>query len=357
MSVWADPDARPAVAWADPDARPVAAWTPGEVRPDFPPGPLGITRTIAGLIFKDDFERAIGAPGSNWTIRAGLWEIAAAAADPGGEGNVLRANPDAAARIEVSAAAFGAYRSELVVQCRMRRDSLIADAGGDTRGDTAFPAIRHNVTEALDNYQVIETNSGVWSSLELYRVLGGANTLLAQYVSGSAGPLGMIHHKISRKTAYQKAWATVAGALRTLAGVDAGLVGDAIAGLSCGWIGGSTAWAEFNNFAAYKNNRVRLTGMPAGHKMRLVYRYTPLNVQEDMIVVETAGVAEVELEHKLCPLVRDQIGTLTAVELLDAANAVVASLTPADGVWGGDEYSYGVSGTLPSWFDAEPARP
>lgn len=314
---------------------------------------MGITRTVAGLIFQDNFERPIGAPGSNWTIRAGLWEIALAQLDSVTHGNVLRANPDAAARIEVAAAVFGAKRTEFVVQSLMRRDSLIADAGGDTRGDTVFPALRHTVTDLAvegtdNNFQVVETNNGVWSSVELYRVLNGANLLLQRYTSGAAGPLGWIQHKISRKTAYQRAWAPVSGALQILSGTDITLADAAIAGFSCGWIAGSTGWAEFNNFSTYRNNRVRMTGMPAGHKMRLVYRYTPLNVQEDMVVVETGGVAEVELEHKLCPLVRDQIGTLTAVELLDASDVVVDSLTPADGVWGGDEYAVD-----PTWTAGE----
>lgn len=298
-----------------------------------PPAAPVLTRTVSGLIFRDDFERAIGAPGANWDIISGSWALAAS--DLGG--TVLRANPAVAAAIRVAPAVFGAARAEMVVQVDMRRQGTTT-AGGDTPGDDAFPSLQHRI-DANNNYQVVETNSGVWSAAALYKVVVGVATLLDDEVSGNSGPLGKLRYKLSRKANYQRSWYEFGG-LRTLIGADAALVAAAEATLACAWLGGSTSWAEFDNFAVYKNNRIRMTGLPAGHKMRIVNRYQPANSQQDIVVVESGGVAVAELEHQLCPLVRDQPGTPAKVELLTAGDVLVAEITPPDGVWGGDEYTY-----------------
>lgn len=295
----------------------------------------GLRRGVAGLIFQDNFDRALGAPGANWEIISGVWAIANT--DLAGIGTVLKASPAATAVIRVAPAVFGAARAELVIQCQMRRQGT-GTVGGDTAGDDVFPSIQHRI-DANNNYQTAESNSGINTAIQLYKVVAGVATLLAEYVSGNLGPLGMISHKISRKTAYQKSWSFHASEI-ILTAADVALIAGAESALGVSWTAGSTSWAEFNNFSAYKNNRVKLSSMPTGHKLRLKSWNSLSGVQEDLVAVEAGGIAEVELEHRRCPLLKDNTLALSDVELLRADNTVLTSLPLADGVWGGDEYLY-----------------
>jgi hypothetical protein len=71
----------------------------------------GITRTTAGLLFADDFNRANGAPGANWTVESGAWDIF---------GNKLRAQPGSGVGIDIRLAAVAA-RLDWHVQATLSR--------------------------------------------------------------------------------------------------------------------------------------------------------------------------------------------------------------------------------------------
>jgi hypothetical protein len=73
-----------------------------------------VTRTTAGLLFADDFARADGAPGANWTIESGAWDIF---------GNRLRGQPGSGAAIDIRLAALAA-RVDMHVQVTTSRSLL-----------------------------------------------------------------------------------------------------------------------------------------------------------------------------------------------------------------------------------------
>ncbi|MEO8910205.1 MAG: hypothetical protein ABI408_08260 [Gemmatimonadaceae bacterium] len=136
-----------------------------------------IQRTASGLIFQDAFNRADGAPGSNWEIQgpAAFWSIT---------GNVLKGKPTTGGlqQMLVASSVFGAARGEMVVQARMRRV-------GTAR--TTFPRIqaRHNTT-AGSFFRWGIANSPDGSTDEFDRSLAGTSTMLNTGPSYNGNSLG-----------------------------------------------------------------------------------------------------------------------------------------------------------------------
>jgi hypothetical protein len=265
-----------------------------------------IQRTVAGLIFQDDFNRVDGAPGSNWEIQGNpsFWSIT---------GNVLRAHPTAATlqQILVANSAFGAARGEMVVQARMRRV-------GTAR--TAFPGIqaRHDAAGAGSFFRWVITNSWDASTDEFHRTLAGGNTILSTSPSYPNNPWQQ--YKLAVRDSQQQGWKD--GVLRVNL-ADAALNGvTGRAGFSSGWYTSTSDYHEFDDFAVYTRNVVTMSGLPPGYKLRVGTR----------TAVGAGGTATADLLEDLCPRAN--------IEVLDASGLVIARLTPSGGVWGGDSYSY-----------------
>lgn len=265
-----------------------------------------IQRTATGLIFQDDFNRADGAPGSNWEIRGtpSFWSIT---------GNVLKGKPTTGGlqQILVANTVFGAARGEMVVQVRMRRV-------GTAR--TTFPGMqaRRDATGSSFFHWSV-TNSPDASEDEFDRTLAGANTALNIGQSYSGNNLWQ-QFKLAVKDSRQQGWKD--GVLKVNF-TDAAL--NAVtgrAGLSTGWYISTSDYHEFDDFSVYKQNTITISGLPTGYQLRVGTR----------VAVESGGAATVDLLQDLCPRVN--------IEVLDANGLVIARLTPSGGVWGGDTYTY-----------------
>lgn len=265
-----------------------------------------IQRTADGLILHDDFDRANGAPGANWEIRGNtaFWSIA---------GNVLKGKPTDATlqQILVASTVFGAPRGEMVVQARMRRV-------GTAR--TTFPGIqaRHDAV-GVNWFRWVVTNSGDNSQDEFHRTLSGGSAVLNTSSSYNANNVWQ-QYKLAVKDGQQQAWKD--GVLKVnLTNTSLNAV-TGRAGLSTGWYTSTSDYHEYDDFAVYKGNTVTITGLPAGHKLRVGAR----------VVVESGGTATVDLLEDLSPRVM--------IEVLNAGGLSVLQHTPTGGVWGGDTYSY-----------------
>lgn len=80
---------------------------------------------------------------------------------------------------------------------------------------------------------------------------------------------------------------------------------------------GNTMW--YDNFCVYRDTVVTVNGLGSGQKIRLGTE----------TAVEVGGTAELDYT-KLFPV--------TSLEILDSFDNVVDTITPSDGVWGGDVY-------------------
>ena len=77
-----------------------------------------------------------------------------------------------------------------------------------------------------------------------------------------------------------------------------------------------------DNIGVYKSSIITCTGLPAGYKLRV----------GTITATASSGTATVDYSAVSFPV--------TSVEVLNASNVVVDTITPADGVWGGDACSY-----------------
>lgn len=272
-----------------------------------------IQRTTAGLIFQDDFNRADGAPGSNWTTidSAGTWAI---------NGNVLRLTATGDTGLIVSDAAFGVARGEVVVETRLRR----VGSNRDT-----FPGLyaRWTLGSGATWYGTPGDNRFGWNLNNtagntkdvFFKSVNGTGTTLQETGDYNANNLWQ-SFKLAVRNSQQRGWKD--GTLQINL-VDASL--DAIngkAGLAGGWYRATSDYHEYDDFKVYRRNTVIVTGLPTGHKARVGTR----------VATEAAGTATVDLLEDSCPR--------TKVEVLNASDVVLAEFAPSGGVWGGDDYSY-----------------
>lgn len=277
-----------------------------------------VKRTVAGLVFRDLFDRADGAPGANWTAIAGgaNWTIAA---------NRMKNASTADAERIITADAAMAELATMIVQAKPFR----VGANRNT-----FPGVRAKWSAAGANencYGAVWTNNGGFDVIVLQKVVGGVATTLATSADYAPPGFNGTIFKLSAKAGEQKLWCiggNDGNLVFLLTAADAAL--DALlgrAGLSAGWFQVTADYHEFDDFAVYRGNTVKCTGLPSGYKLNVV---DPWLDTPDITAVEAGGVAVADLDRRACPLTR--------VEILTAGNVVLHSFTPTDGVWGGDEY-------------------
>lgn len=92
----------------------------------------------------------------------------------------------------------------------------------------------------------------------------------------------------------------------------------------------------------YANTTVRCTGLPSGHQVQLKKSDETIAAGP---VTEVGG--EVTIDYsKPFPLAK--------LEVLDSGGALVEAIAPANGVWGGDEYSFAAAGATQLAFSQQP---
>lgn len=269
-----------------------------------------LRRSTAGLLYRDQFDRADGAPGADWSVLSGAaWAIA---------GNKLVNGGGADEKIVVAPAAMPALL-EMVTQVIIRRAgpnrTVFQGALAKWDGTTGYLATIENLSAA--------------ERLMLYKFVAGVATLLSSNTTFVMEQTAYIL-KLWAKPGQQAAWLLSAAGAQLFHNPAADAALDAVSGRA-----GMRAWTsqpttdynEFDDNAAYRGNTLACSGLPAGYKLRAIH---PVGGQTQT-VVEVGGVATIDLDFRGCPLTR--------VEVLTGAGVIVHALTPSDGVWGGDVYA------------------
>lgn len=263
-------------------------------------GDLGsLTRTTTGLLFRDDFNRADGELGADWTAESGSWTIS------NGE---LRAVTTQGANTVLRLNGF-ANRRDFHVQVKNARSNLVNYGTMWVRRSSGFYQVDLGASSDAGRANVprVYRNNGWWGLLA-YGVTS-AVTDTAYRVSYS---LADKEHRLwvngIRQLVAQESASTDLGAggfaFNTYGNVSGGVV-------------------RFDNLVICSDRIVTITGLPAGYRLRIAGLLSEL---------ATAGVS----------VTLDLMGTelpLPQIEVLDSTGAVVKVFAPADGVWGGDRYS------------------
>lgn len=261
--------------------------------------PGSLARTTTGLIFRDDFNRADGAPGSNWTAESGSWSIS------NGE---LRAVTTQAANTVLRLNGFTSRR-DFLVQVTSARSSLINYGTMWVRRSSGFYQMDLGASSDAGRANVprLYRNNGFWGLLAF-----GVTPSVADTMYGVSYSLADKEHRMwvngIRQFVVQEATNTdlPAGgfAFNTYGNVSGGIV-------------------RFDNLVICAGRTVTVTGLPSGYRLRVAGLLSALAVAGTAATLDLLGV-------------EFPIGQ---IEVLDSTGAVVKSLAPPDGVWGGDRYS------------------
>jgi hypothetical protein len=163
-------------------------------------------------------------------------------------------------------------------------------------------------------------DSGVGNVARLYSVVGGTGAVVASSAAGVYAQNATAATKMCTKDGSQRVWLNGQLLFDLTSMVLDGVHGTV--GLRDG--GYSPYEANWDNVVVPRANDVSVAGLPVGYKFRIA----------GLTSAAATGSAEVTLD----------LGNVkfpaSRVEILDANNVVVKQLTPADGVWGGDEFSF-----------------
>lgn len=282
-----------------------------------------LTRTTAGLLFADDFNRADGAVGANYVVQSGTWVIS---------GNRLKHTivRNAISILRLAAGTFAA-RAKMHIQALITRD--------DTRSFFALTARADANNFYYYEHAASDAGSGQANSSIMNRWAGGGSTNVN--VSFVAGPAA-VNGGTERLTMFtdagvEKGWINGAS-LITAADASAPNAINGVAGfLSFGQTSlPGNIFGYIDDLLVCADRTITVNGLPAGYKIRANG------------LTSAAAVAAT-------PLVLDLLGTLlpvTLLEVLNGANAVVDSTAIA--VYGGDVFTFTpaaqLSATMPLPF-------
>lgn len=272
--------------------------------PEPPPSPGGptIARTAAGLLFKDDFNRAdeqlVGA-GKSWT-RMGSpstdadWQVQT------NQAKALSAGASAT-QTEVYPQTIAPQTGDVVVQAWFQR--------GNTSGRTGVTLVQAG--EAGGVLFVRDPSHG-W---ELWNYGSGFYTNPANSTS-STRENGVL--KLRRANGRYQAWA------------DGILIFDIPGDSRLNTVPFYPALlqlqqpAAWDDFAAYSGNVITISGLPVGYRLRVGTATSEPAALGQPTTVDAGGVSFPAAQ----------------IEILDMNGAVVKQYAPSDGVWGGDQYTY-----------------
>lgn len=264
---------------------------------------MPLSLVSSGLLHRDDFNRADGAPGSAYTVvsGAGNWQIVT---------NRLRHIPTASNERLVVAGMTP--RTGMVVQALMTR------AAGAYCGLMA----KWNVTADQGYLLQFGPNASGSGSMHTYRRTAGTFTDL-----GFTDGVGLVDQanrfKLAAAPGKQKRRSQQFEGVTTDTTLDAT---EGVAGIHGGAVN-TTEW--YDDFVACKAETITATGLAAGEKLRVTGPSMLDLTSTAVTAVEVGGTATVDCTNLYFPA--------TKVERLSSADAVLDTIT-AD-VWGGDEYS------------------
>ena len=273
---------------------------------------MALIRTTAGLLFRDQFDRADGAPGSDWTVIDGTWEIVSGRLRSSGTVSGFY-------RIRLSDDALAA-RNLMYVQCAARRFT-------DSDRPALLGRLDHTTGGAGSHYSIDFVVAWWYSNNKishLYKTVAGTTTEL-QWVFQTQNTntdyvLGLLCRDSDQRGYFEGAPKQTGSdtALNSMTGR---------AGLQHQKIGTASTGAEFSDFIVCSDNRIICTGLPTGWKLRV----------GALTATESSGTATLDLAGTILPA--------ATVNVLDDSDVQQDTLSPADGVWGGDEYVYATMAT------------
>jgi hypothetical protein len=268
-------------------------------------------RLVSGLIFRDDFNRPDGALGAAWTDQSA------------GRLGILG---NQAQNLLTLVTKDRAYPAGVVhVPFCVVQGTITTPAGVSYSG---LLAARYNPVTGR-GLGISPPRSGTGTgSLVAWRIGGagtGNDTDLASTQSLYPGVLrtGVYICKLIDSDTARRCW--VNGALvfteATVTASEGSATHSRVGSsgtLAFGWIEQGTT--TYEDLSVYSSNTVSVTNVPTGYKIRV----------GGIVAAEVAGSTTIDLAGTICPV--------ASVELLNSLDIVVETLTPSDGVWGGDTY-------------------
>ncbi len=283
---------------------------------------MSLVRTVAGLLFSDDFDRDDEdlVDSNDWEGSTVLELVS----------NEIKSDPLNTAGFShcLVEQATVSQSGEMVVQARLYMT-----------GGIGFTPPRPGLTLAAQLARTqcfgveISRASDVTPTLQLYRTTTGLPiVVLVEMTDLSIAIETFYTVKMHVKDSFQKVWFdTVEKAAATYAGNDAFTWSP---GISRNVGGGSQpgTFAKYDDFFAYSSNIVTVTGLASGYKAQV----------GTVTAVEAAGTAAVDIAGQTCPIQR--------IKILTGSGVLVESIIPVGGVFGGDTWAF----TEPWVQDAEP---
>jgi hypothetical protein len=272
------------------------------------PANVTIARASSGLLFRDDFNRADGSPGANWVIENGAWTIS---------GNKLVGTSQLNSQTFLRPAI--AARSDYHVQVLIARTTV---------NDIAGPHLRRSGT-GPNTYYWFDTSWGPGGPPEnnhprMYRQTAGAVARLG------AGPFTFQTNTFNRLTfsligTSLTGWIDGVSQVSVTDNTSANQTAGTMALTAYAGAGGGTP-ISYDDVVVCTGRTVSIAGLPNGYRLRV----------GGIVSAAAAGGATVSVD-----LLGAQL-PVAQIEILDSANTVVKVYAPADGVWGGDQYTYAV---------------
>jgi hypothetical protein len=285
---------------------------------------MALFRTTAGLLFRDQFNRANGALGSGWVDNSNGKTVV--------EGNQARMKSQTLSDRAWQAAA-GANGA--VVQATRGRSSSWTDGifgWWDPARNRGFGIMFNTEGSALAIYGY---------HLEPATVINSSPTT-AINIAG-AGSLSTINMKLRITDAVLSGnipgFAVTLYINGTLRWSSANVVNPSAFGnlngasgraIICGRNSAGSSEHHYDDVCSYRSNSVTVTNLPSGWSART----------GGVTASASAGTATIDAGGLSYPF--------TSVEVLDASAAVVQIITPSDGVWGGDAYRFNTAPAAPT---------
>jgi hypothetical protein len=264
-----------------------------------------LTRLSSGLIFRDSFDRLDGDLGGDWSAAAGpafriVGNVARPPAAPSGGGGDLARVTDAA-------------MTPRAAMCLQTMTTSLTSLGS--------PMIWSQLTSAAAPSGWLALMGGeAGNSVLLYYVVNGNYQFFAQTPGGQFTQNVAQPFKLCTGPGTQRVWINGRLLIERTSTVLDGVAGTV--GLRDG--GTSADQESWDDVVVTSSNSLTVTGLPVGYKLRVGALTSA--------AATSSGMISFDLQGTKFPIAQ--------IEILDTSGNVVKQIAPADGAWGGDEFTF-----------------
>ncbi len=259
-----------------------------------------VTRTATGLLYRDQFDRADGAPGTDWVAESGPWTIV---------NNALQVNVLSGQSLILRLAAIP-NRRDYHVQLFTSRSQIANYAPIQVRKafNLMYQADLGSTTDASPNVPRLYRSNGWWNFIGVGSARSVANVPTRLTLSAIGNSLAL--------------WAN---GVRQVTATDAIAGWDATGHVALNAYGsGGAGTIRLDDVIICSDRTVTITGLPARHRLRVAGNVSLPTGTTGTVIADLFGV----------PLPVSQL------EILDATDSVVKIHVQPGGVWGGDRYAF-----------------